>query len=266
MHFDLAERSHRQRDAAITPLSYFDLPQKAPLGQGYFGSVKVAFLKAGIPGPADIADGRDARTFAVKIQTYDETSDDEYQEKTKMASVSEPAFMAKVNGGPYVGLGQPSARSFYIVMPVAKSDLENEIQGKGHFYAKSQGKIPLAKAKLLIAQLVVAIGHMHKKNVIHRDIKPGNALLDYKGRIMLGDFGCALTDGSTLDEYTKAGNCDLKITPPEIAWARDLMAANAVKPCGYMNIRHNQQMKLTCGHGIDYCEKMTEPRIGGLLA
>ena len=42
---------------------------------------------------------------------------------------------------------------------------------------------------------MLAIESIHKKNYIHRDIKPDNVLIDARGHIQLSDFGlCKQTE------------------------------------------------------------------------
>jgi serine/threonine protein kinase len=46
-------------------------------------------------------------------------------------------------------------------------------------------------ARFYVAELMLAIGHLHKHGVIYRDLKPENVLLDAYGHVKLGDFGLA---------------------------------------------------------------------------
>jgi serine/threonine protein kinase len=44
-------------------------------------------------------------------------------------------------------------------------------------------------AKILFKQIIEAIGYIHSRSIVHRDIKLDNILLDGKGNIKIGDFG-----------------------------------------------------------------------------
>mmetsp|Transcript_9984 Transcript_9984/g.17383 ORF Transcript_9984/g.17383 Transcript_9984/m.17383 type:complete len:273 (-) Transcript_9984:315-1133(-) len=46
-------------------------------------------------------------------------------------------------------------------------------------------------ARFYIAEVVLALAHLHSLNIIHRDLKPENILLDADGHICITDFGLA---------------------------------------------------------------------------
>ena len=48
-----------------------------------------------------------------------------------------------------------------------------------------------------LAQILEALTYAHSRGVIHRDIKPQNALVDNRGRVKLTDFGVAYRPGDT---------------------------------------------------------------------
>ncbi|KAI9019121.1 kinase-like domain-containing protein [Hyaloraphidium curvatum] len=214
----LPNRVVANRDPSIKPEFYFDF--SGTVGSGHFGSVRIAALRSAEPGPLDPPN---VRLFAIKSQFYDPNDQRVIPKKTAIADRLEPHFMSVANGGPYLihfwGVWRertPDRNTFTIAMPVAASDLEAEIQGLSAKFFPGTNPIPEAKARILLAQLALAIGHLHAKGIIHRDIKAANILIDGKRRPMLGDFGCSVNVSRVLQEWEEMGTCDYRIVAPEI--------------------------------------------------
>lgn len=53
------------------------------------------------------------------------------------------------------------------------------------------GPLALARAVEIAAELGEALGHAHGEGVVHRDVKPGNVLVETGGAVHLADFGLA---------------------------------------------------------------------------
>ena len=45
------------------------------------------------------------------------------------------------------------------------------------------------EVRMIIAELIIALEELHKRKIIHRDIKPRNILFDANGHVVLGDYG-----------------------------------------------------------------------------
>ncbi|CAG9321705.1 unnamed protein product [Blepharisma stoltei] len=54
------------------------------------------------------------------------------------------------------------------------------------------GALPESTVKVYTKQILKGLIYLHDNNVIHRDIKGANLLLDSRGKIRLSDFGCSV--------------------------------------------------------------------------
>ena len=61
---------------------------------------------------------------------------------------------------------------------------------------KERGKLPEDVACQIIIRILSAMQHAHAANIIHRDIKPQNILVDQRGYIKVSDFGIARMVGT----------------------------------------------------------------------
>ena len=63
--------------------------------------------------------------------------------------------------------------------------------------------LDLARRVALVRDASRALGHAHRRGVVHRDVKPENLLVDAHGRLRVADFGLAL--GLELERLTRSG-------------------------------------------------------------
>lgn len=73
--------------------------------------------------------------------------------------------------------------------------------GELFWHLQKEGRFNEDRAKFYIAELVLALEHLHDNDIVYRDLKPENILLDAKGHIALCDFGLSKAnlnnDGTT---------------------------------------------------------------------
>src|SRR5689334_10893605 len=66
-----------------------------------------------------------------------------------------------------------------------------------------RGRLDIDEAADIGAQVADALTHAHSRGLIHRDVKPGNVLVEPDGRVKVTDFGIAKAAGTS--ELTRAG-------------------------------------------------------------
>ncbi|MBW2527148.1 MAG: serine/threonine protein kinase, partial [Deltaproteobacteria bacterium] len=83
----------------------------------------------------------------------------------------------------------------YIVMEYLRGKTLSEL-------VQENGALDIPTAVDYVLQACDAVAEAHALGIVHRDIKPGNLLMDGTGRVKVGDFGLAadLTRSSGLEE------------------------------------------------------------------
>ena len=56
---------------------------------------------------------------------------------------------------------------------------------------KETGPLPVPTVQVILAQVAAGLAHAHRRGIVHRDIKPGNIMVDDDGGVVVTDFGIA---------------------------------------------------------------------------
>src|SRR5690625_6240465 len=71
-------------------------------------------------------------------------------------------------------------------------------------YIQRNGPIEVQEALDIMKQVTIAIAHAHANDIVHRDIKPQNILIDTYGQVKVTDFGIAIALSATALTQTNA--------------------------------------------------------------
>jgi serine/threonine protein kinase len=69
----------------------------------------------------------------------------------------------------------------------------------------AEGAMPPRQAAALVLKLAAALAEAHARNVVHRDLKPGNVMINQRGEPILMDFGLALHINQADERLTQTG-------------------------------------------------------------
>ncbi len=128
------------------------------------------------------------RLAAVKILPVNPDIDAELIESFK----KEAKAMARLNHTNIIGIYEfmETQSTLYLVMEFVEGDIFERLINTRSF--------DLSEILSIITQVCAALKYAHENGVIHRDLRPGNTLLDQNGIVKVGDFGLARLMGEEL--------------------------------------------------------------------
>lgn len=87
--------------------------------------------------------------------------------------------------------------------------------GELFWHLQKESRFQEDRAKFYIAELILALQHLHEHDIVYRDLKPENILLDANGHIALCDFGLSKAN-LTKDDTTNTFCGTTEYLAPEV--------------------------------------------------
>ena len=136
------------------------------------------------------------RPVALKVLFPELSTDQNFVERFRReaqaaANLSHPNIVSIYDWGEEQG-------TYYIVMELVDGrPLSTMLRNEGPLLADRAADIGAAVAS--------ALAFAHKNGVVHRDVKPGNVLIDSQGNVKVADFGIARAKDNVDDNLTQTG-------------------------------------------------------------
>ena len=138
------------------------------IGKGAFGKVNIGL---------HILTGR-----IVAIKSFNKTTFKDEKYRTKI--MNEIELMKNLKHFSVVRILDVFETEKYILLV-----MENVLGGDLLTFIKKRTKLPEKTARFIFKQLLQSLKYIHSKNIVHRDIKLDNILIDLNNNIKLCDFG-----------------------------------------------------------------------------
>ena len=185
------------RHTPISPTNLDEFAFLTTLGRGTFGKViKVRHIPS-------------RQIFAMKILSKSNIVQKHMEgflreERRIWQLVSGPTSHPTMPSHPYVcqlhAAFQTASHLFFIMDYLPGGELYTHLLQLGTFSEE--------ESRFYIAELILALQHIHSRNVCHRDLKPENLTLDADGHAKLIDFGLAAADLHTKPNKQFVGSAE----------------------------------------------------------
>lgn len=157
---------------------------------------------------------RPARKYALKIYGLKIYASEEEQSRHRARILRDANMLFNLPAHPSLARAAPPFpwEGDQIVLPT------EWVEGPTLRTVLSQGTLDRRRAVRILAQLCDLLVHIHRNDVVHRDICPENIIVPSEGPVMLVNFDCARMEGSDLTTIaTRVGReIDERYVAPEV--------------------------------------------------
>lgn len=135
------------------------------------------------------------RDIAIKILRYDFSNEEELRRRFQREALSTTS-LAHPNIVNIFDVGEEGSLHYLVMEYVPGKTLKE--------YIIEHSPVEPEQAVKIMKQLTSALAHAHQNQIVHRDIKPQNILMDAEGNVKITDFGIAMALSAT--SYTQTNS------------------------------------------------------------
>lgn len=135
------------------------------------------------------------RDIAIKILRYDFSNEEELRRRFQREALSTTS-LAHPNIVNIFDVGEEGSLHYLVMEYVPGRTLKE--------YIIENSPVAPEQAVKIMKQLTSALAHAHQNQIVHRDIKPQNILMDHDGNVKISDFGIAMALSAT--SYTQTNS------------------------------------------------------------
>lgn len=163
------------------------------------------------------------RDVAVKVLATGLAGDVNFVERFRREALA-AAGLAHPNIANVFDYGREEDMHFIVMELVAGRDLARVL--------REQGPLSADRVARIVPQICAALGHAHAAGIVHRDVKPGNVIVDENDRVKVTDFGIARAAGESRLTATGSVLGTAHYISPEQASGAELTPASDIYSLG----------------------------------